>query len=116
MSKLSIVFFLALVCLAFSLGTSSDTSKCAFVPDFVPPRIQKCAANIPVTCVGTEVCYKYTDAIISTPCILSQYGFKGMMKMYSCGFDIAYTVKPGLVNCFDEKYLRKFYACFNDGA
>lgn len=113
-TKLFIVFFLALVCVALSVP--SGTEKCAFDPDFIPARIQKCTAKVPITCVGTEVCYKYTDALPTTPCILGEYGFKGFMKFYKCGYGIGYTVKPGLVTCIEEKYLRKFYSCFNDGA
>ncbi len=97
-----------------SAAPGSDVAQCAFKPDFVPDAVRKCMKNVPISCKGTTVCYKYTDTLTTIPCILDAYGFSGFIKMHKCGNEIQYTVNPGMVVCIEEDQLRKFYSCFDE--
>lgn len=116
MNKLVLFFFCALVCIVPCAPTSIEPNSCSFLKEIIPHRILQCANKIPINCSGSTLCYKYIDSLLSTPCILAEIGLQGFMKMAKCRYDIGITVKPGLVTCIEEKYIRQFYACFNNGA
>lgn len=96
------------------ISAASDVSQCAFKPDFVPEPIRDCATNVPISCKGSTVCYKYLDTLPTIPCIIDAYGFSGLLKMNQCGSKVKYTVKPGMEVCIEESELRKFYSCFDE--
>ena len=100
--------FVSVLCLA----PGSDVKECSLLPDFVPDSIRECTSNVPISCKGSTVCYKYTDTLYSIPCIVDVYGLQGLIKMNRCGTTIEYVLKSGGVVCIEEEELRKFYKCF----
>jgi len=116
MNKLVFLFFCALVCAVLCTRTGVDSPSCSFLKDIVPHPILQCANNIPINCTGSTVCYKYTDSIFSAPCALAEIGMKRLLNSVKCSYGIGFSVQPGLVICTSEKFIRQFYACFNNTA